>query len=300
MEPIQVNLTEMEGIICRLSKNKATGLDGLPDNSIHDIAKIKDENNKLVGLEVLRERLNELLRKSLWPHYLSTAKFIALSKTESAFPKSDELRTIAILPAWTKVIESVILERLNKQLYGPNGKIHRSQVGFRPGCGTEIQINKLLILWDQIKEDLMGYRARKIKASERPKYFAIFIDLRKAYDRVDRDLLLAKMLDMEIEPQTIAVCSKLLLMSAVKSGDKTVFSKVGVPQGGCLSPSEFNIYINSLIVELDNDNIGVLAYADDIVIFTKGKARLTSTLRKIEEWRQLTNMEVNKNKSGIM
>ena len=67
-------------------------------------------------------------------------------------------------------------------------------MGFSPNCGTEVQINRLLVLWDQIRDDLLNYRDRKVKANERPKYYAIFIDLRKAYDRVDRDLLIAKML----------------------------------------------------------------------------------------------------------
>ena len=105
---------------------------------------------------------------------------------------------------------------------------------------------------------------------------------------------------MEIQPQIIAACSKMLQMSSIRAGDKTIKSSVGVPQGGCLSPSQFNIYINSLIVEMNQQNYGVLAYADDIVIFTKGKAQLTRTLRNIENWCDRSNMQINKEKSGIM
>ena len=45
----------------------------------------------------------------VWPAYLGTARFVPLSKTDSAFPKPDDVRTIAVLPAISKLIEICIL-----------------------------------------------------------------------------------------------------------------------------------------------------------------------------------------------
>ena len=53
----------------------------------------------------------------VWPAYLGTARFVPLSKTDSAFPKPDDVRTIAVLPAISKLIEICILQRLEPLAY---------------------------------------------------------------------------------------------------------------------------------------------------------------------------------------
>ena len=66
--------------------------------------------------------------------------------------------------------------------------------------------------------------------------------------------------------QEIQVKWNTLLSSKCKTSN-------GVKQGGCLSPSLFSVYLNKLIVNLRNSNIGrryrfeymgVFGYADDL------------------------------------
>jgi len=50
------------------------------------------------------------MSKNLWPKYIGAARYnIPLSKTNSEFPRAEDIRTIAILPAWSKVMETAIL-----------------------------------------------------------------------------------------------------------------------------------------------------------------------------------------------
>ena len=69
---------EMRAIIKKLCRDKATGIDQLPDRFF----------KKLKKHDVLRKSLNKLFQKAEWPSYLYTARIIPLSKTDSAYPSS--------------------------------------------------------------------------------------------------------------------------------------------------------------------------------------------------------------------
>ena len=133
--------------MARLSKGKAAGIDGLNDNMLHSISQIGIKK-ELTGLKFIAEKIEEILNSVMWPSYLGTARFIPLSKINSPFPKADQIRTIAVLPAWSKIIELSILQKLNPHMYGMFGAIDKAQAGFKPGAGTEIQVNRLLQVFD--------------------------------------------------------------------------------------------------------------------------------------------------------
>ena len=74
----------------------------------------------------------------------------------------------------------------------------------------------------------------------------------------------------------------------------------GVLQGSLISPMLFNLYINDLIKELNQNSYEILAYADDLCILCEGINQLLNVLNKIEKWSILNGINVNKKKSGIM
>ena len=49
----------------------------------------------------------------------------------------------------------------------------------------------------------------------------------------------------------------------------------GVIQGGILSPKFFNIFYDTLLDKLEKLEVFILAYADDIVIATIGKLKIS-------------------------
>ena len=62
----------------------------------------------------------------------------------------------------------------------------------------------------------------------------------------------------------------------------------------------FDLYINDLIDELDQNAFDVLAYADDLCVLCEGRSQLISVIHIIDKWTQLNKINVNKLKSGIM
>ena len=138
--------------------------------------------------------------------------------------------------------------------YGDNRIIDDAQAGFRPGCGTEVHLARVLGAVEEITSSLNPREDAHLQPRHED-YRLVFLDLKKAYDNVDRDLLLARMLSQDIPMQLVLMVAKWLHVNAADftTGRKKILK--GVPQGGCLSPILFNIYINSLITELRDTGV---------------------------------------------
>ena len=61
----------------------------------------------------------------------------------------------------------------------------------------------------------------------------------------------------------------------------------------------FNLYINDLIKELNQNSYEILAYADDLCILCEGINQLLNVLNKIEKWSILNGININKKKSVL-
>ena len=86
------------------------------------------------------------------------------------------------------------------------------------------------------------------------------------------------------------------------NGSKSVLIPVtsGVPQGSILGPLLFNIFINDITCEL-NDDIHCLLYADDLKLYSNVSsvndcAHLQQNLEKVVHWCQLNKLHLNPEK----
>ena len=59
------------------------------------------------------------------------------------------------------------------------------------------------------------------------------------------------------------------------------------------------IYINDLIIDLDNIVFEILAYADDLCVLCQDKNELLRAIRIIDKWPKENGINVNRKKSGI-
>ena len=91
----------------------------------------------------------------------------------------------------------------------------------------------------------------------------------------------------------------IIFKSKIKNSNNNICVNVnnGVLQGSLISML-FNLYINDLIKELNQNSYEILAYADELCILCEGKNQLLNVFKKI--WSELNGIKINKKKSGIM
>lgn len=182
------------------------------------------------------------------------------------------------------------------------GILPESQGRFRTGRGT---IDNIFIL------DHLVQRENKEKDK---KIFAAFIDLKAAFDNVDREKLWRVMEEKEISKGLIGRWKKLyegtnMRIRTNKGRTGKLETAKGVRQGCVLSPLLFSLYVADVDrymekrgirgIKLGRDRIWSLAYAD-IVIVAKNRVALLDMLGTFRRFLKERGLILNAGKTKMV
>lgn len=169
-------------------------------------------------------------------------------------------RPISLVPVMSKILEKIVSEQLTKYLQTFN-YFNPQQYGFRQNYATETAICALLenIVHPLDKGNMVG---------------AVFLDLKRAFDTVNYQLLLSKLSSFNFSKQALQWFDSYLhgreqcvMIKNVKSAPSKI--KTGIPQGTTLGPILFCLYVNDLPEVCPE--VGLQMYADDTVVYMAGK-----------------------------
>jgi len=213
----------------------------------------------------------------------------------------EEYRGITIAQSAYWIYTTILADRLKREVE-EGGVLPPNQTGFRKGVGT---IDNVYVLNYLINRQI----------ERKGKLILVFMDLRAAFDSVDRKQISETMRGRGVREGLVKRCEEVLreTVSKVKVGDKygESFCTVrGVRQGCPLSPSPFTLLLADVEEMLRNGGWGgvkirgrktyTLAYADDMVMLAEDEDGMKGLMDRMERYLDGKGLELNTEKTKVM
>lgn len=180
------------------------------------------------------------------------------------------------------VLDRLIQQSLNQvlqPLFDP--EFSSSSYGFRPGRNAH-----------QAVEAARGYVAEG-------KRWVVDLDLEKFFDRVNHDVLMARVA-RKVKDERVLKLIRRYLEAGLMEGGVTSMRTEGTPQGGPLSPLLSNILLDDLDRELERRGLGFCRYADDCNIYVGSKRAGERTMQGVTAFlERKLKLKVNASKSAV-
>ena len=297
-EEFEVSVDDVRKAVNKLKKGKSPGVDG-----------ITSEMLKCGGeclLEWLRRVCNVCLLNEKVPNDWMRAIIVPIYKGKGDRSDCRNYRGISLLSIPGKVYGRILIEKVRSMT---EGLIGEEQCGFRSGRGC---VDQVFVL-KQMSEKCVD---------KNKSLYVAYMDLEKAYDRIDREAMWRVLGMYGINGQLMKAVQSLYEKSEAcvrvcrEEGDWFEVG-VGLRQGCVMSPWLFNLFMDAVMKEVREKagDVGVmlrdvrqnvewkvewLMFADDTVLVGDSEEKLERLVQEFGRVCQRRKLAVNVTKSKVM
>jgi hypothetical protein len=276
-EPLRMN--ELLFALDKCSGNTSPGPDGLP----YTIFKQFSFDKKFILLQLL----NKFFDDGRIPENLKQCLQIAMPKS------SGDYRPISLMNCFLKIYEHILFERLYAFI---DSLLPDSQYGFRKKRSSYDQASNLIM-------NIQSGRSANLLVG------VIFIDIKKAFDRIDRSELLLDLYNSGVRGRMLRALSSIINGFSMRVlFDNFVSSsydpECGTPQGSILSPLLWNFYFRKFHNQLNRCQS--FAFADDLALLHLHRdhpsliSEMSADFARLHDWCHSKRIEISTEKTKFM
>ena len=281
-----VNEKEILDIVNNCKNKKST------DSNDLDMALIKCTINEIVM--PFTYICNLSFKNGLFPNAMKTAKVIPVYKSGDKHLFTN-YRPISLLSQFSKLLEKLFVVRLDSFIEKHN-ILSDHQYGFRSNRSTAMAVTDLV-------------EAIATGTNNKEYTVGVFIDLKKAFDTIDLNILAKKLERYGFRGVTLSWLESYLhdrkqYVQINGIASTTLHTTHGVPQGSVLGPKLFILYINDVCNILPTLNC--VLFADDTSLHSSGKnlnqliLNIEHELEILKTWFDINKLSLNISKTNYM
>lgn len=283
-----VTVSEIVCVSQELKNKKSSGADGIPVFILKKCI--------VAFAKHLVHIINVSMEEGKFPHDLKNTIIIPV------FKKGDpdnlaNYRPISLQSSFSRFFEKAMYNRII-DFFTSQKMLHNFQHGFLKQKSTDTAVFNLI--------------EKVLDAFERgSKVCGLFLDLSKAFDSINHDLILDKLYRYGVRGQAYSWLDSYLrnraqrvriIVEGAKLYSGTENALVGVPQGSVLGPLLFIIFLNDLPATVSGNNL-VINYADDTNLLIEADnipdlvSKSDLQIRTMSNWFERNELILNQNKT---